>query len=274
MGPDPQEVRDFAYRVREIMRADPAVRDPHLDWNERTPSVRLVLDQDRARALGLTPQDLANSMQMLISGATVTTVRDGVEKVDVVARAVRSERADLGHIGDLSVTTRSGASVPVSQVAKIVYEHEDAILWQRSRDTSMTVRADVIDGMQPPDVSTRIWPRLAELRAQLPPCYRIEMSGAVEEATKANAAIASVAPLMLFVMLAIVMFQLQNFTRLWLVMLSAPLGVIGSSLALNISGAPFGCVALRGLIALAGMDMLNSTMLVDQWWEDMGRGIA
>ena len=274
MGPDTQEVRDIAYRVREIMRADPGVRDPHLDWNERTPSVRLVLDQDRARALGLTPQDLANSMQMLISGATVTTVRDGVEKVDVVARAVRSERADLGHIGDLSVTTRSGASVPVSQVAKIVYEHEDAILWRRSRDTSMTVRADVIDGMQPPDVSTRIWPRLAELRAQLPPGYRIEMGGAVEEATKANAAIASVAPLMLFVMLAIVMFQLQNFTRLWLVMLSAPLGVIGSSLALNISGAPFGFVALLGLIALAGMDMRNSIILVDQVRQDLERGMS
>jgi len=274
MGPDPMQVRDTAYRVREIMRADPAVRDPHLDWNERTPSVRLVLDQDRARALGLTPQDIANSLQMLVSGATVTTVRDGVEKVDVVARAVKSERADLGHLGDLTITTRSGAAVPVSQVAKIVYEHEDAILWRRSRDTSMTVRADVIDGVQPPDVSMRIWPQLAQLRASLPPGYRIEMGGAVEESAKANSAIASVAPLMIFVMLAIVMFQLQNFTQLALVMLSAPLGIIGSSLALNISGAPFGFVALLGLIALAGMDMRNSIILVDQVRQDLERGMS
>ncbi len=274
MGSDPQNVRDIAYRVRDIMRADPATRDPHLDWNERTPSVRLELDQDRARALGLTPQDLANSLQMLISGATVTTVRDGVEKVDVVARAVKSERADLGHLGDLTITTRSGAAVPVSQVAKIVYEHEDAILWRRSRDTVITLRSDVIDGVQPPDVSARIWPKLAELRASLPPGYRIEMGGAVEESAKANAAIATVAPLMLFVMLAIVMVQLQNFTRLALVMLSAPLGIIGSSLALNISGAPFGFVALLGLIALAGMDMRNSIILVDQVRQDLERGMS
>ncbi len=274
MGGDPGQVRDIAYRVRDIMRADPAVRDPHLDWNERMPSVRLVLDQDRARALGLTPQDLANSMQMLISGATVTTVRDGVEKVDVVARAVKSERADLAHIGDLTVATRSGASVPVAQVAKIVYEHEDAILWRRSRDTSITVRSDVTDGVQPPDVSTRIWPQLAGLMAQLPPGYRIERGGAVEESAKANAAIATVVPLMIFVMLAIVMFQLQNFTRLALVMVSAPLGIIGSSLALNISGAPFGFVALLGLIALAGMDMRNSIILVDQVRQDLERGMS
>lgn len=274
MGFEPQEVKDAAYKVREIMRADPAVRDPHLDWNELTPSVRLVLDQDRARAMGLTPQDVASSLQMLISGATVTTVRDGVEKVDVVARAVASERGDLGRIGDLSVTTRSGASVPVSQIAKIVYEHEDAILWRRSRDTTITVRADVADGVQPPDVSARIWPQLAQLRAELPPGYRIEMGGAVEESTKANVALAAIFPIMIFVMMLIVMVQLQNFTRLALVMLSAPLGIIGSSLGLNISGAPFGFVALLGLIALAGMDMRNSIILVDQVRQDLERGAS
>lgn len=211
---------------------------------------------------------------MLISGATVTTVRDGVEKVDVVARAVKSERADLAHIGDLTVTTRSGASVPVAQVARIVYEHEDAILWRRSRDTSITVRSDVADGVQPPDVSMRIWPQLAGVMAQLPPGYRIERGGAVEESAKANAAIATVVPVMIFVMLAIVMFQLQNFTRLALVMVSAPLGIIGSSLALNLSGAPFGFVALLGLIALAGMDMRNSIILVDQVRQDLERGMS
>ncbi|MFV0280504.1 MAG: efflux RND transporter permease subunit [Rhodoblastus sp.] len=274
MGPDVGQAREIAYRVREVMRADPQARDPHLDWNERTPSVRLVLDQDRVRALGLTPQDVASSMQMLISGVQVTTVRDGAEKVDVVARAVKSERADLGHIGDLSIVTRNGASVPVSQIARIVYEHEDAILWRRNRDNTITVRADVVDGVQPPDVSMRIWPQLSSIIVQLPPGYRIERGGAVEESAKANAALATTAPLMFFVMLAIVMFQLQNFTRLALVMMSAPLGIIGSSLGLNSAGAPFGFVALLGLIALAGMDMRNSIILVDQVRQDLERGMA
>jgi multidrug efflux pump len=272
MGIEPQQVKDIAYKVREIMRADPDVRDPHLDWNEVTPSIRLVLDPDRARAMGLTPQDVANSLNMLVSGATVTTVRDGIEKIDVVARAVAAER-DLGRIGDLNVTTRGGASVPVSQIAKIVYDHEDAIIWRRNRDTTVTVRADIADGVQALDVSMRLWSRLAGLRAQLPPGYRLERGGAAEESVKANTALAAVIPVMLFVMLAIIMIQLQNFTQLALVMMSAPLGIIGSSLSLNVSGAPFGFVALLGLIALAGMDMRNSIILVDQVRQDLQRGM-
>ena len=272
MGLDAKEVRDIAYRVRDVMRADNGIRDPHLDWNERMPSVRLVLDQDRARAMGLTPQDVATSLQMLVSGLTVTTVRDGVEKVDVVARAAKGERADLGHLGDLTIMTRTGASVPVAQVATVVYEHEDAILWRRSRDTTITVRADVVDGVQPPDVTTRIWPRLADIRDHLPAGYRIEMGGAIEESTKANGALVAVFPVMILAMLAIVMIQLQNFMQLALVMISAPLGVIGASLGLNIAGAPFGFVALLGLIALAGMDMRNSIILVDQVRQDLERG--
>ena len=274
IGLDPAELRSIAYRVRDAMRLDPAVRDPHLDWNEKTPSVRLVLDQDRARAMGLTPQDLANTLQMLVSGVSVTTIRDGIDKVDVVARAVKDERADLGHIGDLAVTTRAGVAVPVSQVAKVVYEHEDAILWRRSRDTTIVVRSDVVDGVQPPDVSQRLWVRLADIRSSLPVGYRMELGGAIEESMKANSALASVFPVMILAMLAIVMIQLQNFTRLALVMMSAPLGIIGSSLGLTLSGAPFGFVALLGLIALAGMDMRNSIILVDQVRQDLERGAS
>jgi multidrug efflux pump len=272
IGTDPMKVRDIAYRVRDLMHEDPALRDPQLDWNEQTPSVRLVLDQDRARALGLTPQDLANSLQMLVSGITVTTVRDGIEKVDVVARAVPSERADLGHIGDLTILSRSGQPVPVAQVAKVVYEHEEPILWRRSRDMAITVRSDVIDGVQAPDITNRIWPKLADIRAHLEPGYRIEMGGAIEESAKANTALYSIFPIMIIVMLTIIMIQLQNFTRLALVMISAPLGIIGASLALNLFGAPFGFVALLGLIALSGMDMRNSIILVDQVRQDLERG--
>ena len=274
MGHDPQQVRDIAYKVREVMRGDPAMVEPQLDWNELTPSVRLVLDQDRVRALGLTPQEVAKALQILVSGVTVTTVRDGIDKVDVVARAVAQERADLGRLGDLNVVSRGGAPVPVSQVAKVVYDHEDAILWRRNRDTTITVRSDMADGVQPPDVSTRVWKRLADLRASLPAGYRIEMGGAIEESAKGNNSLFAVFPIMILVMLTIVMAQLQNFARLGLVMMSAPLGIIGATLGLKLAGAPFGFVALLGMIALSGMDMRNSIILVDQVRQDLERGAS
>jgi len=236
------------------------------------PSVRLVLDQDRVRALNLTPRDVANSLQLLISGVTVTTVRDGIDKVDVVARAIPEERADLARLGDLTIVSRNGAPVPVSQVAKVVYEHEDAILWRRNRDTTITVRSDVVDGVQPPEVSNRVWARLGELRAALPPGYRLEMGGAIEESAKGNNSLFAVFPVMILVMLTIVMAQLQNFARLGLVMMSAPLGIIGATLGLKLAGAPFGFVALLGMIALSGMDMRNSIILVDQVRQDLERG--
>ncbi|MDI9847838.1 efflux RND transporter permease subunit [Rhodoblastus sp. 17X3] len=272
MGQDVQGVRDIAYRVRDIMRGEPDLREPQLDWNELMPSVRLVVDQDRARALGLTPQDVASSLQMLISGATVTTVRDGIEKVAVVARAAPDERADLGHLADLTILSRNGAPVPVAQVAKVVYDHEDAILRRRNRDVTITVRSDLVDGVQPPDVSNRIWARLRDLRASLPPGYRLEMGGAIEESAKGNNSLFAVFPVMILAMLTIVMAQLQNFARLGLVMMSAPLGIIGATVGLKIFGAPFGFVALLGMIALSGMDMRNSIILVDQVRQDLERG--
>ncbi|WP_018264402.1 efflux RND transporter permease subunit [Methylosinus sp. LW4] len=272
IGRDPAEVRAIAYRVRDVMREDKAVVEPHLQWNEQTPAVRLVIDQDRARVMGLTPQEVANRLQMMVSGVTITSLRDGIDRVDVVARATPGERGDLGRLDDIVILTRAGAPVPVSQIAKIVYEHEEPIIWRRNRNMLVTVRADVKDGVQAPDVTNRIWPRLAEIREHLPPGYRIEIGGAIEESAKANSSIAAVAPVMILVMLVIVMFQLQDFTRLGLVMMSAPLGLIGSSLALNLASAPFGFVALLGLIALSGMDMRNSIILVDQVRQDLEKG--
>jgi multidrug efflux pump subunit AcrB len=272
IGRDPAEVRAIAYKVRDAMREDEAIVEPHLQWNERAPAVRLVVDQDRARLMGLTPQEVASRLQMMVSGVTVTSLRDGIDRVDVIARATADERGDLGRLADMVIFSRNGASVPVAQIARIVYEHEEPIVWRRNRDMLITVRADVRDGVQAPDVTSRIWPRLADLRAALPAGYRIEMGGAIEESTKANASIAAVFPVMIFVMLVIVMVQLQDFTRLGLVMMSAPLGLIGASLALNLAGAPFGFVALLGLIALSGMDMRNSIILVDQVRQDLERG--
>ncbi len=272
VGEDPQKVRAIAYQVREILGRDEGVDDAHLSWDEMTPSVRLVIDQDRARLLGVTPQDVSNRLRMVISGVTVATLRDGIDQIDVVARAVPGERGDLGRLGDIVVDTRDGKPVTVSQVAKIVYEHEEPIFWRRNRNMTITVRSGVKDGVQAPDVSMRVWPKLAEIRDQAPPGYRIEMGGAIEESTKGNTSIFAIFPLVGLAMLTIVMFQLQDFTRVGLVAISAPLGLIGASLALNLAHAPFGFVALLGLFALSGMDMRNSIILVDQVRQDLERG--
>jgi multidrug efflux pump len=272
IGEDPQKVRALAYQVRDVVATDEGVDDAHLSWNEMTPSVRLVIDQDRARLLGVTPQDVSNRLRMVVSGVTITTLRDGIDQIDVVARAVPGERGDLGRLGDIVVYSRDGKPVTVSQVAKISYEHEEPIFWRRNRDMTITVRAGVKDGVQAPDVSTRLWPKLAEIRQQLPAGYRIEMGGAIEESSKGNSSIFAVFPVVFGIMLTIVMFQLQDFTRVALVMISAPLGLIGASLALNLAHAPFGFVALLGLIALSGMDMRNSIILVDQVRQDLETG--
>jgi multidrug efflux pump subunit AcrB len=274
IGPDAITVRDIAYRVRDVVRQNPNVKDPQLDWNEQSPYLKLAVDQDRARALGLTPQDVSQALAMLISGAPVTTVRDGIEKVGVVARAVPSERLDLGHIGDLTVTSRNGTAVPLNQVAKIEYAHEEPILWRRNRDMAITVRADVVDGVQPPDVTSQIWPKLQDIRNSLQPAYRIEAGGAFEESAKGNASIFVLFPLMVIVMLTLLMLQLQSFSRLLLVFLTAPLGIIGASLGLNVANQPFGFVALLGLIALAGMIMRNAVILVDQIETDVSHGLT
>ena len=230
IGPDTNKVREIAYQVRDVMRQKPNIKEPQLDWNEQSPYLKLVVDQDRARALGLTPQDVSQALAMLISGAPVTTVRDGIEKVGVVARAVPSERLDLGHVGDLTVTSRNGVAVPLQQIAKIEYAHEEPILWRRNRDMAITVRSDVVDGVQAPDVTNQIWPKLKDIRDHLEPAYRIETGGAFEESAKGNASIFILFPLMVIVMLTLLMIQLQSFSRLLLVFLTAPLGIVGASL--------------------------------------------
>jgi len=274
IGPDTKKVRDISYRVREVTRANNQVVDPHLDWNEQSPYLKLVVDQDRVRALGMTPQDISKSLSMLLSGVPITTVRDGIEKVEVVARAVPAERLDLSHIGDLAIYSRNGVAVPLSQIAKVEYSHEEPILWRINRDMAITVRADVVDGVQPPDVTNAIWPKLKSIRDSLEPAYRIEIGGAIEESQKGNASIFALFPVMIAAMLTLLMIQLQSISRLILVFLTAPLGIIGASLGLNVADKPFGFVALLGLIALAGMIMRNAVILVDQIESDVDQGLS
>ena len=274
IGPDTKKVRDIAYQVREVMRANNQAIDPHLDWNEQAPYLKLVVDQDRVRAMGLTPQDISQSLSMLISGLPITTVRDGIEKVAVVARAVPAERLDLAHIGDLSLYAHNGVAVPLSQIAHIEYAHEEPIMWRINRDMAITVRADVVDGAQPPDVTNAIWPKLQSIRDQLDPAYRIEIGGAIEELQKGNASIFVLFPVMIMAMLTLLMIQLQSISRLILVFLTAPLGIVGASLGLNVANKPFGFVALLGLIALIGMIMRNAVILVDQIEADVNHGLS
>ncbi|MFG1287804.1 efflux RND transporter permease subunit [Xanthobacter versatilis] len=272
VGPDPIAVRDIAEKVRVVMAADKDMIDPHLNWGEQVKSITLAVDQDRARALGTTPRDLAETLQTLLSGYTVTQHREGNLLIDVVARAVPEERLDLEHLAALTVTTRNGLAVPLGQVARIAYAHEEPILWRRDRDLVLTVRGDVRDGVQPPDVTTRILPKLAAIKAELAPGYRIETGGSIEESAKANASLAAVFPVMIIVMLTLLMIQLQSFSRLALVLATAPLGLIGAAGGLLIAHKPFGFVALLGLIALAGMIMRNTVILVDQIDHDIRDG--
>jgi multidrug efflux pump subunit AcrB len=254
------------------LRANSDVIEPQLDWDGQMPSVKLVLDQDRTRALGLDPLTVSASLQAIVTGFPVTTVRDRTEKVVVVARAIESQRNGLGSIGDLTVLARNGVPVPVSQVAHLEQAHEDAISWRRNRDLTMIVRGDVRDGVQPGDVSRRIWADLDHLRSSLPAGYRVEMGGSIEESTKANVSLFAIFPVMIMAMLVILMIQLQSFSRLALTLLTAPLGLIGATAGLLASGMPFGFVTLLGLIALGGMIIRNTVILVDQIEHDVAAG--
>jgi len=272
IGTDPLKVRAIADDVRKVMASNPKLIDPHLDWGEQAKSIKLEVDQDRARVLGLTPQDVAQTLQTLLSGFTVTQYREGIESIDVVARAVSAERLDLGRLPSLTISTRNGVAVPLSQIARIKYQYEEPILWRRNRDLVLTVRGDIVDGVQAPDVSNQVLPKLQPIKDALPYGYRIETGGAIEESVKANASLAAVFPVMAVVMLAVLMIQLQSFSRLALVFATAPLGIIGGTGALLISNRPFGFVALLGMIALAGMIMRNTVILVDQIDHDIAAG--
>jgi multidrug efflux pump len=272
IGPDPLKVRTIAEEVRQIMAENPKLIEPHLDWSEQVKSIRLEVDQDRARALGLTPEDVAQTLQTLLSGYTITQYREGIEQIDVVARAIPAERLKLDQLPALTIATRNGVAVPLSQIAHLNFEYEEPILWRRNRDLVLTVRGDIIDGVQAPDVSTEVLPKLESIKAALPYGYRIETGGSIEESAKANTALAAVFPVMAIAMLALLMIQLQSFSRLALVFVTAPLGIIGATAALLLSSKPFGFVALLGLIALAGMIMRNTVILVDQIDRDIAAG--
>jgi multidrug efflux pump subunit AcrB len=273
IGPDTSQVREIAYRVRDTVRGSPLVRDTQLDWDEQVRVMRVALDQDKARLLGITSADVAAMTQTVLSGTPVTQIRRGEDLIDVTLRSTPEERLALERLGDVNLFTRTGAVVPLSQVATVTPTFEEPVLWRRNRDMALTVRADVLDGVQGPAATSRIWPSLQPIVATLPAGYRIEIGGAFEETQKSNTALFAVFPLMFVVMLFFLMLQLQSFSRMWMVFLTAPLALVGVVPALLIFNAPFGFVALLGVIALSGMIMRNAVILVDQIDSDIGAGV-
>lgn len=263
-GPDLATVRVIADKVQGVMQRDPKMRTVNADWGDRAPALHFVLEQDRLRALGLTSSDVAEQLQFLLTGTTVSQAREDIRTVDVVARSSGSDRLDPARIGDYMLTGSNGQRVPVSQIGKLEVRMEDPILQRRDRLTTIAVRGDIADGLQPPDVSTAMLEKLQPIIKTLPSGYHIDMAGSIEEAGKANAALAPIFPIMIVLMMVVIILQVRSLSAMAIVLLTAPLGLIGVVPTLLVTGQPFGFNAILGLIALAGILMRNTLILIGQ----------
>ena len=273
MGPDLAKLRDISQKVAEIMRANPHMRDVNTDWTERTPSVRFTLDQDRLRLIGLSPNDVSQQLQFLLTGVTVTGVREDIRTVQVMARSAGPDRLDPTKLGNLVLQNNSGQLVPLSQIGHIEVVQEDPILKRRDRTPTITVQGDIDEAMQPPPVSLEVEKALQPFIASLSDGYRIEMGGNIEEASKANDALVPVFPLMFVLTLVVIIFQVRSFSAMWLVVATAPLGLIGVVPTLLIFNQPFGFNAILGLIGLSGILMRNTLILIEQIKSNKNEGL-
>ncbi len=271
-GEDVAKVRAIAREVAQVMRADQDTQEVQFDWDEPSKVIRLVVDQNKARVLGISSQELAAFLNNSVSGVTVTHYREGDRQVEVILRGAAEERAKMSLLKDLAIPSRSGRAVPITQIAEIRHELEDGILWRRDRLPAITVRSDVRGDAQGPTVAARIDPQLANLRAGLPLGYRIEAGGSIEDSARGQRSIVAGLPLLVVTVLTLLMVQLQSVSRTLMVVLTAPLGLIGVVAALLVFGQPFGFVAMLGTIALAGIIMRNSIILVDQIDQDVRAG--
>ena len=274
VGPDATQVRRYADEVKALMRQNPNMRGVNDNWNESVKVLRLEVDQDKARSLGVTSQGLAQAARTINSGSTVGQFREGDKLIDIVLRLPLAERDTLSDLASGYVPTASGRSIPLSQIAKATFGWEPGVLWREGRDYAATVQGDIVDGLQGATVTAQLNPLFEPIRARMPPGYRIEVAGAVEESSKGQGSIAAGAPLMLFIMFTLLMLQLQSMSRALLVFLTGPLGIAGVAAALLLLNRPFGFVALLGVIALMGMIMRNSVILIDQIEQDRARGVA
>ncbi|SOZ50628.1 putative TRANSMEMBRANE DRUG EFFLUX PROTEIN [Cupriavidus taiwanensis] len=273
IGPDAAAVRRLADQVKAEMRANPNTVGVNDNWNENVKMLRLEIDQDKARALGVTTQAIARVTQTVLSGVPVGQYRDGDKLIDILMRTPRNERDAISDLNNMLVPTSSGRVVPLTQVARVTLRSEPGVVWRENRDFGVTVQADVVDGIQGPTVTAQINPKLDRLRAQLPPGYRITVAGAEEESGKAGASIAAQLPLCIFIIFTLLMLQLHSFSRATMVFLTGPLGLIGAAATLLLLRAPMGFVAQLGITALLGMIIRNSVILVDQIEQDIRAGV-
>ncbi|HLD68462.1 MAG TPA: efflux RND transporter permease subunit [Pseudomonas sp.] len=268
-----EEVRALARQVAEKVRDNPHVSNVHLDWEEPSKVVFLKVDQERARALGVSTADLSSFLRSSLTGSSVSQYREGNELIEILLRGTTSERRELGLLPSLAVPTQSGKSVALSQVATLEYGFEEGVIWHRNRLPNVTVRADIYGKEQPASLVKQIMPSLEPIRAQLPDGYELEVGGTIEDSARGQASVNAGVPLFIVVVLTLLMLQLKSFSRTAMVFLTAPLGLIGVTLFLLIFRQPFGFVAMLGTIALSGMIMRNSVILVDQIEQDIAAGL-
>jgi len=271
-GSDNAKVREIGERVAAIMRDNPNLRRVNVDWGERVKRMQVDVDQDKARMLGVSSGQIKEALQASLSGTPVTQYREGDQGLDVVARLVEAERTDLNNLKDAKIYLRDGKFVPVSQVARLSLESEDSELWRRNRIPTLTVRADV-SGAQAPDITRAMMPKIEELTKGLPLGYGIAVGGATESSAKAQKSVFAVMPVTVIIVLLLLMIQLQDMKKMGLVLLTAPLGLIGVSAIMAAFHIPFGFVAMLGVIALAGMIIRNSVILVVQIDQDVAAGV-
>ncbi|CAA2145465.1 efflux RND transporter permease subunit [Methylobacterium bullatum] len=274
VGPNLDVIRGIAAEVSDVMAANPNMRMVHLDWGDKTPNLHLALDQERLRLIGLTPKEAGQQLQSYLNGMPATQVRENLRSVDVLLRSPGPERRSLGEVGDLTLATKDGRQVPLSQVARLESRSEDAVLKRYNRESYIRVQGDVLDGKQPPDIHAQIFPLLEPIKAKLPPGYRIDTAGAVEESAKAMMSLVAVFPIMLIVTLTVIMIQVRSFATMFMVFATAPLGLVGAAPTLLIFHQPFGFNAILGLIALSGILMRNTLILVDQIHHDRASGLS
>ncbi len=273
-GADPVKLRDIAHQVRRVMSADQRLKDPHLDWDSRTPVLHLAMDMERLRLLGLTVQDVSQQLQLQLEGVPVTQLRQDIRSVEVYARgAIGGEKITAGRLAELEILSRDGRKLPVSQLGQIEVRYEEPVIKRYNREPFVAVQADLNRG-QPNDVTAAVWQALAGVRASLPPGYRIDIAGSVEQSGKADASIQALQPAMAAFMLIFIMLQMRSFSGTFMVLATAPLGLIGAVVALLLFHQPFGFVALLGLTGLAGILMRNTLILTQQVSDNFDAGMS
>jgi multidrug efflux pump subunit AcrB len=263
-GPDIGTVRAFADKVSSALSSNSNTRTINFNWYDMGRSVLVTIDQEKARLVGMTSEEVAKSLNDVLSGRTVTQLRDDIYLVDVRGRAIDQDRKNLGALRDLVIRLPTGNSAPLAQIANFAYGLEEPVVWRRDRLPTITVQADIIPGIQAATVNQQLNDSIEKIRSAMPPGYRLEDGGAVEQSAKGQSSVLAVIPIMFILMLFILMVQLQSVQKLAMVMLTAPLGLIGVTLALLLSHKPFGFVAMLGVFALTGMIIRNSVVLIAQ----------